>query len=159
MNNVHRLTQAYEKTPWRQQVQGIGLFLLILVSGALIAGIYLNVTARAATIGRQIQRLNLAVEKMERINADLQTQLAQLTTAAEMEERARQIGFRPVEPGETLFVVVHGYDEPSPTILAPPPKPTLSLKSSIPADFTESLLDWIKKQIYLPPLPLVEVQP
>jgi cell division protein FtsB len=159
MNNVQRLSQAYEKTPWRQQIQGIGLFLLILVLGALIAGIYLNVTARAATIGRQIQHLNSTLEKMERVNADLHTQLAQLTTAAEMERRARHLGFRPIEPGETLFVVVHGYQEPSPAILAPPPKPALTLRKSIPADFTESLFDWIKKQIFLPPLPLVEVHP
>ncbi|MGD2156168.1 MAG: septum formation initiator family protein [Anaerolineales bacterium] len=159
MNSVQRFTQAYENTPWRQQVQGIGLFLLILVLGALVSGIYLNVTARTATIGRQIQNLNFNIEKLERINADLQTQLAQLTTAVEMERRARQLGFRPVEPGETLFVVVQGYQEPSPTILAPPPQPTLALKTTMPTDFTESLLDWVKKQIYLPPLPIVEVWP
>ena len=65
------LTQAYRLTPWRSQLQIIGMFLLILVMIALVAGIYLNVTARAATIGRQIQNLHEEIQVNERVNADL----------------------------------------------------------------------------------------
>jgi cell division protein FtsB len=152
MNNVQRITQAYDQTPWRQQVQGIGLFLLVLVLGSLVAGIYLNVTARAATVGRQIQQLNADIERIERINADLQTQLAQLTSEVEMEKRAREMGFRPVEPGEAVFVVVPGYQSQEPIVLAPSPQPSVALNSPLPPDFTESLWDWFRDQIYLSPL-------
>ena len=54
MENFRNLTQAYSQAPWRKQLKFIGLFLLLVVFVALIAGIYLDVTARAATIGREI---------------------------------------------------------------------------------------------------------
>ena len=44
------------QAPWRaamrQQMQLLGGVLLVLVTAAIVAGIYLNVTTRAATVGR-----------------------------------------------------------------------------------------------------------
>lgn len=50
-----KLDQAYEQTPWRRQIQAIGIFMLVVVVVALVAGINLIVTSRAATYGREIQ--------------------------------------------------------------------------------------------------------
>ena len=61
MENIHQLTQAYSQAPWRKQMYMIGVILLVLVSAAIIAGIYLNVTARAAAVGRQIQEMQVRV--------------------------------------------------------------------------------------------------
>ena len=38
--------------------------------------------------------------RIQRANADLETRLAKLTSSAEMERRARALGYRPVQPGE-----------------------------------------------------------
>ncbi len=46
MERVYGLTQAYSQAPWRKQLQLIGIFLVVLVFFALVAGIYLSVTAR-----------------------------------------------------------------------------------------------------------------
>src|SRR4030042_4797331 len=103
MQNVKNITQAYSQAPWRKQVQWIGAFLLVPVFLWLIAALYLDVTARAATIGREIQNLqvgqvelvnvlpdqeNLSIEELKRRNADLQTQLAYLLSEKTMQKRA-----------------------------------------------------------------------
>jgi cell division protein FtsL len=112
MYSVQRFTQAYSQAPWRKQVQLIGLFLLGLILVALVAGIYLNVTARAATIGRSIQGMRNTIENLERGNADLESQLASLTSNREMQTRASELGFRPLDSEEEVFyVVVPGYVE------------------------------------------------
>ena len=59
MDNIQQFTQAYTQAPWRKQLHMIGTILLALVSAAIVAGIYLNVTARAAAEGREIQDMQV----------------------------------------------------------------------------------------------------
>ena len=61
MKKDKQLTQAYSQAPWRKQMYMIGVILLFLVCAAIIAGIYLNVTALAAAMGRQIQEMQVRV--------------------------------------------------------------------------------------------------
>ncbi|MEJ2706457.1 MAG: hypothetical protein P8074_02470 [Anaerolineales bacterium] len=146
MDRVQNLTQAYSQAPWRKQVQIIGLFLLAVVFAAVVAGIYLSVTARAATTGREIQRLQREIEVMEQANADLQSRRAFITSASEMEKRARNLGFRPIESEETVFIVVPEYTERQPIILAPAPSPVVVAAPVTPAEYTESLFVWLRRQ-------------
>lgn len=140
-----KIVQAYQQTPWRFQLQIIGLFLLILVMVALIAGIYLNVTARAATIGRQIQFMQAEIRLTQRLNADLETRLALLTSARGMEVRAEALGFRRMNPDEITYLRVPGYSGRKPASLAPPPGPVQGSTRSLPPEFTESLIDWLSQ--------------
>jgi cell division protein FtsL len=89
MREAEQLILAYAQAPWRKQLQLIGLFSLALVMVALIASLYLIVSAQAATRGREIQSMQYDIQEMQRQNADLESQLASLTTAARLEERAR----------------------------------------------------------------------
>jgi hypothetical protein len=107
--NVQNITQAYSQAPWRKQVQWIGSFLLVLVFVCLIAASYLNVTARAATAGREIQDMQVgqvetastkpdqkdyhSIEELKRRGADLQAQLAYLLSEDTMQKRAKGLGF------------------------------------------------------------------
>jgi len=50
-----QIIHAYKQAPWRVQRQWVGAFLLIVIGGAMIAALYLDVTARAAVAGREIQ--------------------------------------------------------------------------------------------------------
>ncbi len=48
-----QIIHAYRQAPWRVQRQWIGAFLLLLIGAAMIAALYLDVTARAAVAGRE----------------------------------------------------------------------------------------------------------
>lgn len=147
MNKVNNLTQAYSQAPWRRQVQIVVLFSLGLIFIALIAGIYLNVTARTATMGRKILINRNNIDELTNSIADLQTQLANITSSTEMENRAIEAGFKPVEKGQQIYIAVTGYTEKSQAVLAPPPSPVKAVPASLPPNFTESLFDWLQKKV------------
>ena len=68
MEQVKQFKQAYSQTPWRKQLQVIGAFLLVVVVSALVAGIYLSVTSQAATLGRQIQDMQIRMDGSQRLD-------------------------------------------------------------------------------------------
>ena len=141
-----QLIHAYKQAPWRVQRQYVGAFLLIVIAAAMIAALYLQVTARAARAGREIQEMRVQITAVQRANADLDTQLARLTSSAEMQRRAQALGYRPVKPGELHYVPIPGYVPPEPAILRtaadvqyfPEPRP---------AAYTQSLIEWFDERI------------
>jgi len=159
MKNTHtNLIQAYRQAPWRVQLQIIGVFSFALVMIGLVAGIYLNVTARAATIGREILSLQDETLDIQRVNADLETQVAWLTSASVMEARARALGFRPVSPDQVVYISIPGYFGRQEAVLAPPAGPVASPRQPLPPAFTQSLLDWVSETVQKSHNPL-EVRP
>lgn len=141
-----QIIHAYRQAPWRVQRQWVGIFLLVLISGAMIAAIYLDVTARAAIAGREIQEMRFDITTIQRANADLETQLAKLTSTAEMERRAVALGYRPVQPGELDYVPVPGFAAPEPAILKAAVDVTVA-EQSLPYEYSESLVEWFDDQI------------
>ncbi|MDO8753019.1 MAG: hypothetical protein Q7J80_03910 [Anaerolineales bacterium] len=146
IQNVNHLVHAYKIAPWRIQRQWIGNALLGVVALAMVATLYLNITARTAIAGREIQDLNDAITASQQVSGDLQTQLASLTSASAMERRARELGFRPMEVDEVEYLVVPGYSAPQPYILASAPHLQLSALT-IPPQYNQSLLDWMDEKI------------
>jgi hypothetical protein len=143
-----QIIHAYKQAPWRIQRQWIGAFLLVVIGGAMVAALYLDVTARAAVAGRKIQELRYEVMTIQRENADLETELADLTSTAVMKQRAIELGYRPVQPGELDYVAVPGFFKPEPDILlaAVDTMPHVEIQ---PAEYTQSLLEWFDEQIRL----------
>lgn len=136
------IIHAYKQAPWRVQRQYVGAFLLIVIVVALISALYLDVTARSALAGREIQDLQDEITTMQRLNADLETELAGLTSSSTMQQRALELGYRPVKPGELDYVFVPGYAAPEPDILLAAvdnAAPTYHL----PEEYSESLLEWL----------------
>lgn len=143
-----QIIHAYKQAPWRVQRQYVGAFLLVVVVLALIAALYLDVTARTALAGREIQDLQIEIAAMQRANADLETELANTTSSAVMRQRALQLGYRPVEPGELDYVFVPGYVPPEPDILlAAADSPLYS--RSLPEEYSQSLLEWLDERVRL----------
>jgi cell division protein FtsL len=155
MNRVHRLSQAYHQAPWRKQLQYIGLFLMALILVALVAGIYLSVTARAATVGRDIQKMNNDIEVIEREIEDLKTELALITSNRVMEERAGQLGFHPVAAEEMVFVDIPGYARPRQVTLALPQAKRLPAAPVLSDEYTQSLFEWLRERVFEPGAPLL----
>ncbi|MDH5507449.1 MAG: septum formation initiator family protein [Anaerolineae bacterium] len=148
MTKRARLIQAYRQTPWRQQTQTIGLFSAVVVFVTLVAGVYLNVTARAATFGREVQYMQAEKRELEQKIEDLETRLAYLSSSQEMESRARKLGFQPIMKNQIIYVVVPGYSDRQPAELAPLPQQGAHQFTALPPEFTMSLLDWVSDVIY-----------
>jgi hypothetical protein len=142
----------------------IGVILLFLVCAAIVAGIYLNVTARAAAVGRQIQEMQVRVygyhyltgdtgenyvpiEELEQKIANLTSQLAYLTSYSIMQERVKDLNLTAIDADHIDYMEVPGYVERQTTSLAPPPVPVVVTASSIDPEFKESLFDWVADQV------------
>lgn len=164
MENINKLTHAYSQAPWRKQTYMIGVILLILVCAAIIAGIYLNVTARAAAVGREIQEMQVRVygyhylsaatgdsyvpiEELEQQIADLTSQLAFLTSYSVMQQRVQDLSLGPISADHIQYLEVPGYVERQTSSLAPPPVPVVVNASIIDPQFKESLFDWVTEKI------------
>jgi cell division protein FtsL len=141
-----QIIHAYRQAPWRVQRQWIGIFLLAVIGAAMVAALYLDVSARAALTGREIQELRSQITTVQRENADLETELADLTSTEVMQRRAVELGYRPVQPGELDYVAVPGFVAPEPAILLAAEDTTPYVQAQ-PAEYTESLLEWFQERI------------
>src|SRR5512136_1630215 len=126
MTRTNKTTHAYLQAPWRKQTYMIGVILLILVCTAIIAGIYLNVTARAAAVGREIQEMQVRVygyhnltgdssldyipiEELDQQIANLTSQLAYLTSYSVMQERVKDLNLTTISTENIQYMEVPGY--------------------------------------------------
>jgi cell division protein FtsL len=141
-----QIIHAYRQAPWRVQRQWVGIFLLAVIGAAMVAALYLDVTARAALAGREIQELRSLITTVQRENADLETQLADLTSTDVMQRRATELGYRPVQPGELDYVAVPGFITPEPAILLAAKDASPHIETQ-PAEYTQSLLEWFEERI------------
>lgn len=159
MEQVQNFAQAYKQAPWRKQWQMIGVFLLVVVFSALVVSLYLNVTARAGEVGREIVRIQDETEKIEQVNEDIRSQIAFQTSASHMAQRARSLGFQPKDSETALYMVIEGYQERQPVILAPLHNPAAVQRSMLPVEYSESLFEWLQRQSFQPPFPVTELLP
>lgn len=137
------LIQAYRQAPWRRQMQMIGFFAAGVAALALVAGLYLDVTARAATTGRLVQTLQEQRADLEQKIEDLETNLAFLTSVEVMQKRAADLGFAPVSPGGITYLPVVGYEGETVAQLAPRAGSEFGVGTRLPAEYTQSLFDWL----------------
>jgi len=141
-----RIIHAYRQAPWRVQRQYVGAFLLGIIVISLVSALYLDVTARSALSGREIQDLRGEITVMQRLNADLETELAGSTSSTMMQKRAIDLGYRPVKPGELDYVFVPGYIAPEPDILLAAVD-TAVPDYRLPEEYTESLIEWLDSRV------------
>ena len=148
---VDTIVHAYRQAPWRLQRQWLGTFLLAVLGIAMVASLYLDVTAQAAISGREIQGLVNDIITVQHGNADLQTKVAELTSNSTMEKRAQTLGYEPVDPTQMEYIVVPGYSAPEAQILevAPALKPSAP---SIAPEYTESLIEWLQHSLHTNPV-------
>jgi len=146
MDQFENLARSYSQAPWRKQLQVIALFLLIVVLIALVAGIYLNISARATTVGRDIQKMQRDVKRFDRDIEDLQSDLARILSSSQMEARAESLGFIQVPTDEIVYLSVPGYVERPAVILAPTTERTVVRAIAMPPEYTESIFEWLARK-------------
>jgi hypothetical protein len=146
----------YQDVPLRFQKQWISSFLTIVMALGLVAGLYLNVTARTAIAGREIQNLEAEIVINERVNADLQTDIATLLSNNTLEARALAAGFVHFEPADLEYLVVPGYF-PSQAVNMVTPVAEVDVLAMSP-EFSESLFSWIARQMETASVPLAQTR-
>ena len=135
--------QAFKQAPWRSQVQYTGLFLLGLVIVLVIASIYLSISGRAASAGLSAYNMNLERQKLERQIADRKAQIAILTSATVMEQRATDMGFKRIDPSKAVYIIVPGYTGKQAVVLAAPPGIDDVNRSIVLPIYRQSIWDWL----------------
>lgn len=143
---LEHFLHAYALAPWRAQRRWIGVVLVFVLALAMTAALYLDITSQAAIAGRQIQMLRTEITSTELVNADLKSQLAESTSAAAMEERARQLGYEPVAQADLQYMPVPGYSAPKPALLATAGNLIPSAAYARP-EYTESLFAWLGRTL------------
>lgn len=175
MESVQQFRQAYLQSPWRRQLQIALTFLLVLISVAIVAYIYLSVTTRAAAVGREIQYMqiqmsgyhglneqntgSMPIEELKQNIANLETQLGRMTSFEVMDARAQDLGLIPATPDQLVYMQVPGYYGLQPAVMAPPPEPVIVSAAGISPAFRESLLEWLKTEIIQTAQLLKEARP
>ncbi|TAK11984.1 MAG: hypothetical protein EPO32_10295 [Anaerolineae bacterium] len=145
-----RLIQAYRQAPWRKQLQWIGLFVSAVIFLALVAGGYLNVSARAAQAGREVQGMQARARDLEQSNENLRTVLAYLTSGRTMQQRAEDLGFVRVSKDRLTYIEAPGYGgRPETSLAVHANQPAFTGTDQLPGAYTQSLFEWVGEMINL----------
>lgn len=140
-----RKKQAFRQTPWRVQLKVTGRTVQVTVVLLVVAGLYLAVNARLADAGRQVLVLEEQRELLQRANAELTAEYAELTNPRRMLERAESLGYKPADPDEIFYLQVEGY-VPPPAFVAPrPPTSRLEGATRLSPAYTETLGEWMTR--------------
>lgn len=140
-----RSTQAIKQGSWRTQVRITSRTILPVIALFLIAGLYLAVNARVAREGRKVLELQSQMDELDRQTAELRSNLAELTTPSRMLEQALEMGFRPAEMSDMLYVVVPGYQPIEPFVAPEPPSSLSAREGGLSPAYTETLGEWMSR--------------
>ncbi len=92
-------------------------FLLIIILVSLLGWLYLTQASQVTTTGYRIYELERERTRLQRENARLMLEIAELERLENVEARARQLGFVPPERVEYLVVADYPPDRSSPGAL------------------------------------------
>ena len=138
-----KLIQAYRQAPWRVQLQRLGYVALAILMVLLVAALYLNISAQAATAGLDYQGLEFKRQSIQREIANLDATLALISSEDTMLERAKALGFTPISMDKVVYVVVPGYVDRQPASFAPVPDASMLAEPIIKPSYTQSLWEFL----------------
>ena len=134
------ILRAFKQAPWRSQTQAVAMLSITLLAAAVIGGFYLAVASRAATAGRDLQRLEARKTELLQDNDELGAQLANLRSINRLAARAVALGFQPATGDQLEYMRVDSY--PQNVHLKPPPRATVAA----PAPSTlQVMFDWAQQ--------------
>ena len=119
----------------------------MMVSLLIVGGLYLAVNSRVARLGREVLDLQTTKAELERQTAEMHSQLAELTMPNKMMERALELGFQPAEAGDIKYLLVEGYQGPTPFVAPIPPDSVIERDGTLSPSYTETLGDWFARII------------
>lgn len=143
-----KLTQAHQQKPWRIQIKRLGFILLVLVVAVLVFFMNLNFTSRAAQAGVQVRLLESEREALIRSISAKNTDLAMLTSANVMRERATALGFVPATKADIEYVYIQDYIGRE-VLTISVPRTIKEEKNFLTPAFTQSIWDWLYQGTFI----------
>lgn len=133
-------------------MQAIGLSLIPVVLVVAGISVYLIISAQAATAGLEIMDLHFKEEDILRLIANQRSQLAYVTSYAQMQKKAQRIGF--ISPPDDVLhhLVINGYQGQNPALIAPPSAEENAFHGLVNTAYQESLSVWIFDTFFSPDL-------
>ncbi len=148
------VAQAHKQAPWRLQIQRFGFIALALIGAAIVAFLYLNISAQSATAGIKVQQLESARMELIQENATLLTEWANLTSAVEMEKRAYASGYELINPANATYVIVEGYTGRELPDVETSPFTQMNNSPVIKPSYTQSLWEWFYDSLLMAENPI-----
>ncbi len=127
-----QLTEAQAALGW-----GIALVLV-----ALLGTIYLRQTSQIATIGRQVQLLQIDLDNIQRENGAIERKIAEGQSLDQLQDAAARMGFVPANADDIEYLVVLDYPETAVPPSAPSPPPP-----EYPSNMTEAIIWTIQASV------------
>ena len=144
-------SSAYRLAPWRKQMIRIFMILLITFALAAVMLIYLSISEKMTDANLKIQVLQSERSDYSEKIADLTTDEGILTAYKALMKRAEELGFSEInfyDETQYEYVVVNGYTGTGiHTKEEPPERSETEVVSLIKPEYTESLQDWLVRQI------------
>lgn len=141
---------AYRLAPWRKQVKMILTIIFTALFAAVIAMVYLSISADMTDVKLKIQVLQEDRNALARDIADLITEEGILTSYARMEERAKEAGFYEIDfANEDIYsyVVMDGYSGVGMTPETSVKIPQAMSEGLIKPEYSQSLQQWLSERI------------
>jgi hypothetical protein len=141
------LIQAYSNSPRRQKLQIVGSIFMAIIIAAVMLILYLVVSARVVSTGRQLQRAKNDIDHLVYLGVNYRNEIANLSRFEIMESKAKDLGFRAPYPGEVFYVPVEGYDQEEDTLVEIQKNTKPDVINVNLLDYHETLFEWIGSRI------------
>lgn len=141
------LDQAYSNSPRRQKLQTIGGIFIAIVLTATMLILYLVVSAKVVSVGRQLQQAKDNIDQLVYLSVNYSNQIDRLSRFDVMEERAKEMGFRAPYPGEVFYVPVAGYPSGEGTVVEVVDNSRLAVINVNLQEYHQTLFEWVGEQL------------
>ena len=137
--------QASKQATWRIHIRSASGAVMWIIVLLVIGGVYLAVSSKMARTGRDLLELESRRTELRRTNAELTSELAELTAPDRMVELAAAMGFRPATQDEVDYVLVEGYQLEEPFIAPRPVSWEDEIPVSLSPAYSETLGQWFAR--------------
>lgn len=141
------LIQAYSNSPRRQKLQMIGGIFIAIVLGATMLILYLIVSARVVSMGRQLQQAKDDIDHLVYLSVNYSNQIDRLSRFELRELQAVEMGFRAPYPGEVFYVPVAGYSSQDGVVVEGADASRPAVVNVNLLEYHQTLLEWVGEQL------------
>ncbi len=102
-------TEKRQSLLWLTEAQAALSWGVILVLAALVGAIYLFQASRIARVGRQVQELQWELDDVNRLNGDLERDIAEAQSLDRLQQEVLRLGFVRADPEDVDYLVIPNY--------------------------------------------------
>lgn len=94
---------------WLTEAQAALGWGVILALASVLGAIYLYQASNTASVGRHVQGLQVSLDNVKRVNADLERDIAEAQSLERVQSEAARLGFVRAQPESIEYLVVPDY--------------------------------------------------